>query len=342
MTQILTSSVGSYPRIGEEKDQQRHRRALHHLQNKEISSHAFHDVEQSVIQEVIREQILTGLDEVTDGHVSWHDPIFHFCRKVTGIKMGGLARFFDTNTYYRIPIFTSKNPRAKALHTLSDFLFAQSISNKPIRCVVTGPYTLASLSFSEIDFFSKFERRLAFFSDLIQFEISNLVSQGAKIIQIDEPALTRDTRNSSLFFQTMKRLRDMTKPAKLVLSLSHGPLSTLYSHLLETPVDVLNLDFTYDGKTLFDCIIQSPPTMVLGFGLINARQARLDPIDPVLKVIHSWIEKKNPAEIYLTPSCGLEHLPRPIAFAKLKLIEQIRRESQIYLEREAAHAAPKN
>src|SRR5688572_23029935 len=113
MIQLRTASIGSYPRIGEEKDQQRHRRALTHFQNKEISAHALRDVEQSVIQEVVREQISAGLDEVTHGLITWQDPISHFCGNLGGVKIGGLTRFFDTNFYYRLPEITAK-PKFKA------------------------------------------------------------------------------------------------------------------------------------------------------------------------------------------------------------------------------------
>jgi hypothetical protein len=66
MPELRTAHIGSYPRIGESKDQQRYRRGYGHFERKEISAHAFRDVEQSVIHELILEQIAAGVDEVTD------------------------------------------------------------------------------------------------------------------------------------------------------------------------------------------------------------------------------------------------------------------------------------
>src|SRR5204863_694217 len=97
MMRLLTANIGSYPRIGEHKDHERHRRGMTHFLNKDISAHAFRDVEQSVIHEAINEQIEAGLDEITDGLISWQDPISHFCAKMNGFKITGLARYFDTN-----------------------------------------------------------------------------------------------------------------------------------------------------------------------------------------------------------------------------------------------------
>jgi len=330
MTQLYIANIGSYPRIGEEKDQQRHRRALHHLQNKELSSHAYHDVEQSVIQEIVREQILGGLDEVTDGGVSRHDPISYFCRKVGGIKLMGLARYFDTNTYFRVPVFTGK-PRKKSSAVLADFNFAQSISNKPIRCVLTGPYTLARLSGSTTSTFKRVQARHAFFTSLITSEIKTLVQQGARFIQIDEPAIGHHPEDIVLFQKSTETLREAARPARFILALYFSPLSTLYPHFRQLPVDVLNLDFTYDGKKLLEKVTDHPPSMALGFGFLNSRNTRLEPIDPIIRILKSWADQQNPSYFYLTASSGLDTLPRPVAFEKIKILSKIKGEVDEYL-----------
>jgi methionine synthase II (cobalamin-independent) len=92
MTQILAANTGGFPRIGENKDEQRYRRGMTHWLKKEISAHAFRDVEQSVIQEVIREQIDAGLDEITDGLIGWPDPISFFCQNISGNPSPATAR----------------------------------------------------------------------------------------------------------------------------------------------------------------------------------------------------------------------------------------------------------
>src|ERR1700679_2065113 len=65
MAQLLIANVGSLPRVGDDKDEQRHRRARAHFERKEISAHAFRDVEQSITQELVQRQLTYGLDEIT-------------------------------------------------------------------------------------------------------------------------------------------------------------------------------------------------------------------------------------------------------------------------------------
>lgn len=325
MTKIRSANIGSYPRIGEEKDQQRLRRALAHRQNGELSAHAFHDVENSVIQEVIREQLLTGLDEITDGGVSWHDPVSHFCRKVSGIHLRGLARYFDTNTYYRVPVFTGK-PRRRESHVASAFQLAKSIASKPVRTVLTGPYTLARLSASDVKPFRTIRARIDFFSDLLSTEISLLRQDGADVIQIDEPALPRFPDDFHLAAAGIRKCASSASPARFILAMYFAPLASIYDYVRTLPVDALNLDFTYDGKKLFETLLNRPAGPAIGFGLVDGRNTRMEPIDPLLKILRRWIDRNSPELLYVTPSCGLEYLPRTFAFDKLKLIQKIKSE----------------
>lgn len=325
MTRILTANIGSYPRIGEEKDQQRLRRALHHLQYKEISAHAFHDVEQSVIQEIVREQILAGVDEATDGGVSWHDPVSHFCRKVAGIRLSGLNRYFETNTYYRIPVFTGK-PRRKAPHNLSDYVFAQSVSNRPIRIVMTGPYTMARLSGSEIRTFQSVESRFRFFAESAAQEIHSLVSQGATVIQLDEPAVPRYPAEIRLIAKALEDLRAKAKPAALILNFFWTPLAPVYDRLAALPVSGFNFDFTADGDALYAAVLASPPA-TLGFGVLDGLSTQMEMVSPWAERIRQFRDKYDGVACYVTPSCGLEYLRRDDAFQKLRLAAKIRDEA---------------
>lgn len=330
MTKIFTAHIGSYPRIGEEKDQQRHRRALNHLQNKLISAIAFRDVEQSVIQEIIREQIDAGLDFVTDGCVPWQDPISSITSRLSGIATGGLTRYFDTNFCYRIPRIVSKPKRTKPI-LLGDFQFAQSVSNKPVRVILTGPYTLACHTQSDIKSLSKMTARTAFFTEVLQQEIIALVNNGARFIQIDEPSLGLNTTGLSLVQKSLIAFHNETskKGAQLILALSYSPLAALFEKLIALPIDGLNLDLTYDWKKITEKISSTRTSIALGLGIVNARTTLTDTLEPILKFLHTTIDKTSPSTITLTPSTGLEYLPRDAAIAKLKLLVKIKDECHI-------------
>ncbi|MCB4756589.1 MAG: hypothetical protein LHV69_06105 [Elusimicrobia bacterium] len=333
MSQFLIANIGSYPRTGETKDQQRHRRALQFFQTGEISKHALRDIEQSVVQEIVREQIEAGLDEVTDGLVSWPDPISRLPSKLRGFKTGGLRRYFNANFYYRIPIIVSKPKRKKPL-LIDDYEFAQGISNKPLRVVLTGPLTLAVHSNSSMKSYSSVQKRLPLFCDILQEEIDGLIKAGAKLIQIDEPSLTTHPQHLPLVEKCLERFFGSFSQARLILAVSFGAIGSLIDALLYFPIHALNLDLTYDGKKLIDDLLKKKTRLIIGFGAINARTTRLEPVDPILKTLRQYIETHNPPLCYLTPSTGLEFLPRDIAFQKLKLLAKIKEEVRLWLEKE--------
>lgn len=325
MTNIILANIGSYPRIGEDKDQQRYRRGYLNFQNKEISSHAFKDVEQSVIQEIIKEQILTGLDEVTDGLICWQDPISHLCKNISGIHLNGYDRYFDTNFYFSRPIITKK-PKLKAPQLFNELAFAKKVSAKPLRSVMTGPYTLAQHCSTRVKTFEKLTSRLSFFTDVITKEIQALTNEGATKIQIDEPSLTTNPADAALLKKSFEQFSKAAGSAKLILGLSFGPAADVLKHVATFPLAGLQLDFTFDGKKLFEKILTLPSNLDIGFGLINARSIKMDPIDPILNMIRTYIEKKSPTTCTITPSTGLEFLPRSVVIAKLGLMAKIKAE----------------
>lgn len=336
MARHLVSSIGNYPRIGEEKDQQRYRRALAHFQNREISAHALGDVEQSVVQEVIHEQVLTGVDEVTDGLVAWQDCIAHFCRNTAGIRIGGLSRLFDTNVYYRVPVIEAR-PRIKEPVIQREFRYAKTVTGKPVRVVMTGPFTLAFHSVSQLKPYNKFQARVEFFTELIQREIAAVEQDGATHVQIDEPALPLRPEELPAARSAIERLAAPAK-VKLSLAISFHSAAKIYPALRSLPLHSLNLDFTVDPEAMFDALLAAPPSYAIGFGEVDARQTRADDVARIKSRLATWVQKTDPQLLYITPSAGLEFLPRDAARAKLALLARIRDEINAPSPAAAPHA----
>ncbi len=325
MTDILVANIGSYPRIGEEKDQQRYRRGHAHFESKQISAHAFRDVEQSVIQEIVHEQINAQIDEVTDGLVSWQDPISHFCKNVAGIERGGLMPYFNSNFYYRQPRFTS-TPRFKGPVIAAEYQYAQSISSKPVRAVVTGPMTLALHTDATAKNYGATIKRNDFFVDVIREEIAALVKVGAKTIQIDEPSLVTNPDTFAWAKKNFEKMIPKGPAVTFAVSLGFGPLAKLWRLLDELPVQQIVLDFTWDGDALFAQMLNKPGTKEIGLGIVNSRNTLEEQAHKLSTAVSRWREKTTASRIFLTPSTGLEFVPRPKALRKLQILRDVRDE----------------
>jgi len=322
MTLLQVASIGSYPRTGDEKDHQRYPRALGHFERKEISAHALRDVEQSIVQEVIREQVDRGADEVTDGLVTWSDPISRFCRNLSGVKSGGLARYFDNNFYCRVPILPAKPKLSTPV--LADYNYAKGCSNRPVRAVLTGPLTLARHTRSESKLYDKLAARVALFTDVIACEVAALAKENAPVIQIDEPALTNaSSEERKLAAAAFAKLVAAKGASKIALAVFYGPVFPIVDYLIGLPADILQLDLSVDGSAVIQRLSVAPPRNVLGLGAANGRSTVLESVEELLFLVRPFVDKA-PAKIYLTPSCGLELVPRSTAMAKLGRLAELR------------------
>jgi 5-methyltetrahydropteroyltriglutamate--homocysteine methyltransferase len=325
MSQLLAASIGSYPRTGEDKDQQRYPRATGHFERKEISAHALRDVEQSVAQELIREQLDAGVDEATDGLIAWPDPISRFTRHLSSTRMSGLARYFDNNFYYRIPVITAK-PKIGPPISPAEFRFARDISNKPIRAILTGPLTLALHTTATAKGLDRLPALVEFFTDVIAQEVAALAAENAPVIQIDEPSLVAHPEHLPFFKEAAAKLAAVKGKSKLALALFFGSSAPLVDALKDLPFDVWHIDIVKDRSDMLLKLAGAPKTVAVGLGILDGRSTLLESTDSVAAALNGWLGERSGAVHYLSASCGLELLPRKSAGAKLRRLAEIRRQ----------------
>ncbi len=319
--QLIVTNAGSYPRIGDTPELQRHRRAYAQRELKEISEATFRQVEEEVTAEVLREQIEAGVELPTDGQIRWYDPYSHFARGLEGVEVNGLLRLFDTNFYFRQPVV--KGPiRRRGSILLGEYKFARSVSPGPVKPVLTGPYTLARGSILAGGY-STFPALVEAYAEVLSEEVKELAGAGASVIQVDEPAILRHPEDVRLFHRALASLARAKGSASLVLHVSFGDAAPLYPALQALPVDVLSLDFTYSPK-LPRLIAEAGSSKPLGLGLIDGRNTRLEARETVFPVLDQVLPKLATGWGYLTPSCGLEFLPRERARAKLETMRRLR------------------
>lgn len=319
--ELVLTHAGSYPRIGDAPELQRHRRAYAQRERGEIGEEAFRKVENEVTTGVIREQIEAGVELVTDGQIRWYDPYSHFCRGLEGTEINGLLRFFDTNFYFRQPVVKG-SVRRRGPILLGEYQFARSVSSRPVKPVLTGPYTLARGSIWE-GAYRTFGALVLAYAEVLSEEVKDLAAAGASVIQVDEPAILHYPEDTQLLHEALAGLARAKGPASLVVHVSFGDAAPLYAELQALPVDVLSLDFTYSPK-LPRLIAETGSAKALGLGLIDGRNTRLETPETVFPILDQVLPKLPAGRGYLSPSCGLEFLPRDRAKAKLETMRRLR------------------
>jgi 5-methyltetrahydropteroyltriglutamate--homocysteine methyltransferase len=318
---LISTNNGSYPRIGDNSDKQILRKTIALWEKGQKTPEDLREAENEMTRLAISEQVEAGLELVTDGLIRWYDPLSHIAAKLTGIKINGLLRFFDTNFYFRQPVVFDEI-RLKEPIIVGDYLFARSASSRPVKPVLTGPFTLAKLSIVETDRYKDFESLLEAYTEAIANEVKNLAEAGAEIIQVDEPSILKSRQQFNLFSASVLKLNDAKRKAKLAVNTYFGDCTSLFESLQALPADILGIDFTYAGG-LVDRISKDGSSKPLGLGLIDGRNTKLENETDLYRTLEMMLPKIGADISYLQPSCGLEYLPRDRAFQKLQITAKI-------------------
>lgn len=320
--ELLTLNHSSYPRIGSGPDQQILRRTIAQRDRSEKTDADVRVAEDHMVLLALQDQQEAGIDIVTDGLIRWNDPISHLARELEGVRIDGLLRFFDTNFYFRQPVINGKIAQSRPL-VVDEFRWAARESSRPVKPVLTGPYTLARLSLLEGGAEGMHSVVMSF-AEALGAEVAELAAAGVQLIQIDEPALLKYPADLPLIREALALVATSKGHAELALALYFGDAAAFYAALQNLPFDVLILDFTYSPK--LPAVIETEGSVKqLGFGLIDGRNTRREDRVTVARQLERMLSHVKPERNYLTTSCGLEYLPRDRARLKLHHLTSIKK-----------------
>jgi len=318
---ILAVHAGGFPRIGDTHEQQRLKAARESLDRGDLGREKFVDVQNDLVREALSVQARAGLDLVSDGQIRWADPVSHIMGRLEGVRIGGLTRYFDTNTYYRQPQATGPISLKGPL-TADEFRFARAISPRPVTATLPGPFTLSRLSLPGGPYPGRGEM-MAALVPVLAGEVGLLADAGAANIIIEEHSLVREPSALSRVEDALEVLGGRKGQAKLWLRISYGDIAPLYGALQKLPVDGLILDFTYSSR-LADAVASSGSDLPLGLGIIDARNIRLEHPLKTAREVERLVKRVRGGEAWIMASTGVDFLPRIRAVEKLALLARIR------------------
>lgn len=317
---MILTVVGSYPKVPNRPRPGRLRTALARLDRGEISPGELARVEDEVTIEVVREQEEAGVELLTDGQVRWLDEQTYVAGRLAGISLGGLARSFDTNTYFREPI-VEREIAWRGPITLRDYEFAREHATRPVKPVLTGPYTLARLSRDES--YGSLESLALAYAEALNQEAKALTQAGPPLIQFNEPAITKHPEDVALVQNVWRRLLDGID-AETAAYFYFGPPGGAVGAAVEAGFTTVGVDATIAG--VLEALASGPRPAKLGAGVIDARTTRMESSEEIGGRIERALTLMDGDNLYVNPNQGLEFLPREQAQAKLvNLAEAVKR-----------------
>ncbi|MEA2499053.1 MAG: 5-methyltetrahydropteroyltriglutamate--homocysteine methyltransferase [Actinomycetota bacterium] len=316
---LRSTVVGSYPKPPEEGQQFVVRKTLHALEKGDKTVDDLKKAQDDLVRAVIGEEEAAGIDLITDGQGRWDDILTPFARNIAGFEIGGLLRWFDNNVYYRRPVAVGPL-EWRGPTSVEAFTFASSVATKPVKAVLPGPVTFARLSQDE--HFSDHEAFVLAIAGVLAQEAAELEAAGATVIQIDEPALLDAPEDLDLAKRAIAQITSELSSVETILATYFGDAKRLGAELFDIEVDGFGFDLVAGPENL-ELLSQVPDGKNVQVGLLDARNTKLETVDELTAAIEPLVEQFGADRLYISPSAGLEYLPREKARAKLDRLGEV-------------------
>ena len=313
---LPTTTVGSFPKPPYLLEARRkHAR-------KQFGVEELRALERRATEEWIRRQEEIGIDILVDGEMYRGDMVAFFADQMDGFAISGLVRSYG-NRYYPKPAVVAPVGR-RAPITVEWWSYAQSLTSRPVKGMLTGPYTIAEWSFNE-HYPSRRELVLEL-ARSIHDEALDLERAGARYIQIDEPAI--HTRPDEDFALAAEAMEIVTKglTAYTISHVCYGDVPRIYPAMLRLAVNQLDLALKNEDFALLQTFRSPRFTKDIGLGVLDAHSHRAETPEEVIDGIRRTLKVIPLNQIYVTPDCGLKTRTVDETVAKLTaMVEGTRR-----------------
>ena len=229
---LLTTSVGSLPKP------EYLTKARSQARKGELDPKQLRALEEQATREWIKTQETLGIDIIVDGEQYRGDMVAYFAEHFGGFKESELVRSYG-NRYYRKPIIVGEVTRPKPV-TVEWWRFAQQLTTRPVKGMLTGPYTIMDWSFNE-HYPTRRAATLAV-ARVVREEARDLERAGAQYIQVDEPAISTRPEEMDLAIEALGIMTNGLR-AKTITHICYGDFKTIGPKLHKLPVDQIDLEF---------------------------------------------------------------------------------------------------
>jgi len=314
---LLTTTVGSFPKPAY-LQQGRNGYAVGRLSREELA-----ELERRATREVIALQEELGIDILVDGEMERGDMVAFFAEQLDSMKIGGLVRSYG-NRYYHKPVITGPL-RWVAPMTVDMWCFAQGLTQKPVKGMLTGPYTMVDWSFDE--YYDSRRDAVLDMAQVVRREAEELVKAGVRFVQVDEPAASTRPEEMELVSEALG-LITQGLGVKTITHICYGDFARVFDQIATLPVDQLDLEMANSDYDLLDLIRQHKDGFhkELAMGVVDVHSHVVETVDEVKAGIKKGLEVLPPGRLFIDPDCGIKTRTWQEAEAKLRVMVQAVRE----------------
>jgi len=319
LPKLPTTTIGSFPQTADV------RKNRLNFKRGEISKAEYDTFNQEKTKDWIKWQEQVGFDILVHGEFERNDMVEYFGEKLDGyiFTKNAWVQSYGTRCV-KPPIVWGDIARIQSL-TVEDAVYAQSLTDKTLKGMLTGPVTILNWSFPREDISLKVSTLQIALA--IQEEVLDLEQNGIKIIQIDEAAL----REKLPLRQTdwHSEYLDWAIPAFRLVHAKVAPETQIHTHMCYSEftdiisaidamdADVISFEASRSDLSILDALQANGFRTQNGPGVYDIHSPRIPSVGEIQDVIRRILTKVPVEKLWINPDCGLK--TRGVAEVKASL-----------------------
>lgn len=304
---LPTTSIGSYPQTAEV------RRTRSRFRKGEISEQEYERFIEEETRRVIELQEELGLDVLVHGEFERTDMVEYFAQQMDGYAFTQHAWVQSYGSrYVRPPVLYGDIHRPTPM-TVRWYQFAQSQTKRPVKGMLTGPVTMLQWSFVRDDQpRAETCRQLAL---AVRDEVLDLEAAGARVIQVDEPALReglplRRSGWSEYLEWAVGAFRLATggvaDATQIHTHMCYSEFNEIIEAIAAMDADVLLIENARSGAELLEVFKDFDYGNDIGPGVYDIHSPRVPPVDEMSEQLRASLSVLARQQVWVNPDCGLK------------------------------------
>ncbi|MCB4322218.1 MULTISPECIES: 5-methyltetrahydropteroyltriglutamate--homocysteine S-methyltransferase [Alcaligenes] len=302
-----TTTIGSFPQTAEI------RRARSEFKAGRLDENSYQAAMRAEIERSVREQEKLGLDVLVHGEAERNDMVEYFGEQLDGYAFSqfGWVQSYGSRCV-KPPILFGDISRPQAM-TVEWITYAQSLTQKPMKGMLTGPVTILNWSFVRDD-----QPRSASCLQLalaIREEVLDLEKAGVHVIQIDEAALReglplRKSQWQSYLDWAVESFRitanGVGDETQIHTHMCYSEFNDIISSIADMDADVITIETSRSDMELLEAFENFQYPNEIGPGVYDIHSPNIPTEQHIVNLMKKAAERVPAERLWVNPDCGLK------------------------------------
>ncbi|SUM76702.1 5-methyltetrahydropteroyltriglutamate--homocysteine S-methyltransferase [Staphylococcus saprophyticus] len=304
---LPTTTIGSFPQSQEV------RKYRADWKNNRITDEAYKTFLKNEIARWIKIQEDIGLDVLVHGEFERNDMVEFFGEKLQGflVTKYGWVQSYGSRAV-KPPVIYGDVKWTEPL-TVKETLYAQSLTDKPVKGMLTGPVTILNWSFERVDLpREEVQDQIAL---AINEEVLALESEGIQIIQVDEPALReglplRSEYHADYLDKAVRSFKLSTSSVadetQIHTHMCYSQFGQIIHAIYDLDADVISIETSRSHGDLIQDFEDITYDLGIGLGVYDIHSPRIPTESEITAAINRALQEIDRSLFWVNPDCGLK------------------------------------